>query len=111
VEATLATNHLGQLLLLHELLPLLLAAPSGARVVLVSSDLHKRAMTSNASASAPAVFPDQLFALSPALNSGNGADSSSVAYNGMQVMCVLCIICANTCGMLGMFHSGLLCAC
>ncbi|KAG2454209.1 hypothetical protein HYH02_001243 [Chlamydomonas schloesseri] len=44
-ELTLQANHLGHFLLIHMLLPALLAAPAG-RVVVVSSELHRKAKSS-----------------------------------------------------------------
>jgi NAD(P)-dependent dehydrogenase (short-subunit alcohol dehydrogenase family) len=106
IEATLATNHLGQLLLLSELLPLLTAVPQGgARVVLVASDLHKRVQV----VGKPPSFPDHLFKLSPALAhlESSRADSDEqlvspqapASYHGMQVIACLCFTCRHDVGL------------
>ncbi|GLC36131.1 hypothetical protein PLESTB_001377100 [Pleodorina starrii] len=93
-EVTLQVNHLGHFLLVHLMLPALLAAPA-ARVVVVSSELHRSATGAAASGAAasggppPLASPAWLTLLSAA---GGGAAAATPSApprpTGFQMYCI-----------------------
>lgn len=80
-EQTLLTNHLSQLLLLHQLKPMLQASSKSPRVVIVSSELHKRPLREPSQD-----IHEALFRMSPAASGLlKSNDETAKPYNGNQV--------------------------
>ncbi|KAG2428119.1 hypothetical protein HXX76_011800 [Chlamydomonas incerta] len=74
-ELTLQANHLGHFLLIHLLLPALLAAPAG-RVVVVSSELHRKVKGAEGASAGSASGSSGAHGLTDIHPGGSGATAS-----------------------------------